>query len=436
MTTRLPPRLRPPVHLRAGLGPLAAAVLFLPACPSSDDAAPDAQVTPLADAAVASPTPDGDAAPPTDAAVPTAGATGLISIQDQQIHGAPAAGHGLSVRAELTAPPRAPDFDEQPGELTGCKAWLYDVDDDPRPAPLDQGAISVAGTSAPVPAGCVFDGAADYICPVTTGRGAATVTPMTAPTALYAIAGAALTDDDVGRHLHVAGDGDHPANGGRFAILAVPAPDSALVVNPAATGAAFSAEYTVLAGAGAAGIPLDSPADPVRDGDQVVVGIAPGGAMDIDFPDTPPIDAGDSFELDAASDALIGAIPVDGRAFSLGCGGEGGRCGEAFASIIQLETTDADLTGASPFAMPPAIDRTVVIQCASPGEGGRIEVPAGATDLLRRAGQDSPITRVRVAFMRDGFALATTPPPRPPSPVRIVAGHQVVAFTTVPAPLP
>jgi len=398
--------------------------LALSGCPSGDDADPDpdAQVEPAIDAAVS---PDAGAA----------SAIGIISIQDQQIHGAPGAGHGLSVRADFTGPTRAPDFDEMPGQPTGCKAWLHDMQDDPPPAVAgDQGTVTVAGTRATVPAGCVFNGRDAYECPVTAGRAAATVTPMKAPAALYDIAGAALGGDDVGRHLRVAGDGDRPANDGQFPILAVP-DARALVVNPAASAGSFTADYTVLAGGGASGLPLDSPADPIRDDDQVVIGIDPGGEMAFDFADTAPIDAGDAFTLDSASDALLGAIPVDGSPFAIGCSGEGGSCGEAFASIVQLETSDGDIRGSSPFALPPAIDRKVIISCATLGASGRVEVPAEAAQLLRAAHQASPITRIRVAFMRDGFQLATNPPPLPPNPVRIVAGHQIVGFTDVPGAL-
>jgi hypothetical protein len=154
--------------------------------------------------------------------------------------------------------------------------------------------------------------------------------------------------------------------------------------------------------------------------------------MDFDFPDTAPIEAGDAFTLDAASDAILGAIPVDGSAFSIGCSGAGGECNEAFASIIQLETTDGDTGGAPPFALPRSVDRKVIISCASLGESGRVDVPAGATALLAAADRASPITRVRVAFMRDGFQQVSNPPPLPPNPVRIVVGHQIVGFTDPP----
>ncbi len=406
---------------------LLSAPLALTGCPSGDDdAPPDAQTEPPADAGADAP----DAA--VDAGAATT-ATGIISVQDQVIHGFPAAGHGLSVRADFTAPGRPPDFDEMPGQPTGCKAWLYDMQDDPPPAVAgDEGTVTVAGTAAPVPDGCVFNGTDGYTCPVASGRAAATVTPMDAPAALYDLAGLALSGDDIGRHLRIAGDAEHPGNDGSFPILAVPAPTSAVVANAAAAAGAFDASYTVVAGAGAAGLPLDSPRDPVRDDDRVTIGIDPGGRMDLDFPDTAPIDAGDAFTLDAASDAVLGAIPVDGSAFSIGCSGAGGECNDAFASIIQLETTDGDTAGAPPFALPPSADRKVIITCASLGASGRVDVPAGATALLAAAHRASPITRVRVAFMRDGFQQVSNPPPLPPNPVRIVAGHQIVGFTDPP----
>jgi hypothetical protein len=401
--------------------------LALAGCPSGDDDAPspDAQVDPPADAGAGP-----DAA--TDAGV-AATATGIISIQDQVIHGFPAAGHGLSVRADFTAPGRPPDFDEMPGQPTGCKAWLYDIQGDPPPAVAgDQGTVTITGTSAPVPDGCVFNGSDGYTCPVASGTAAATVAPMDAPAARYDIAGLALSDEDIGRHLRIAGDTAHPGNDGLFPIVAVPGPTSAVVVNAAAGAGAFEASYAVVAGAGAAGLPLDSPRDPVRDDDRVIIGIDPGGGMDFDFPDTAPIEAGDAFTLDAASDAILGAIPVDGSAFSIGCSGAGGECNEAFASIIQLETTDGDTGGAPPLALPRSVDSKVIISCASLGESGRVDVPAGATALLAAADRASPITRVRVAFMRDGFQQVSNPPPLPPNPVRIVVGHQIVGFTDPP----
>jgi hypothetical protein len=406
--------------------PLAA--LALAGCSSGDDDVPPSDAQPAPADAGADAGTGADASPDAGSA---ATAVGTISIQDQVIHGFPEAGHGLSVRADFTPPGRPPDFDEMPGQPTGCKAWLYDMQDDPPPPVAgDEGTVTVAGTSAPVPHGCVFDGGGGYFCPVTSGSDApATVTPLESPAARYDLAGARLTEDDIGRQLRIAGDGDRPGNDGRFPILAVPGPSAAVVSNAAAAAGQFAASYTVVAGAGAAGLPLDSPRDPVRDDDQVVVGIEPGGGMDFDFADTAPIEAGDAFTLDAASDAILSAIPVDGSAFSIGCSGEGGDCGEAFVSIVQLETTDGDTAGAPPFALPPAADRKVIIGCATLGASGRVDVPAQAAALLRDAHRASPITRVRVAFMRDGFQAASNPPPLPPNPVRIVAGHQIVGFT-------
>ncbi|HKE20609.1 MAG TPA: hypothetical protein VKB80_37300 [Kofleriaceae bacterium] len=71
----------------------------------------------------------------------------------------------------------------------------------------------------------------------------------------------------------------------------------------------------------------------------------------------------------------------------------------------------------------------MIIGCATLGESGRGDVPAEAAQLLRAADRAAPITRIRVAFKRDGFQLATNPAPLPPSAVRIVAGHQIVGFT-------
>ncbi|AGP39742.1 hypothetical protein [Sorangium cellulosum] len=348
---------------------------------------------------------------------------GIISIQDVSILGAPQAGHGLTVQILFTAA-KAPSYEEAPGQLTGCKAWMYDVQDDPPPPLTDQGAVTISGLTGGT-LDCRFQGNG-YVCPAHSGTGEASVTPGTTGTAAYVLRGAALSADDVGRYLRVNGAAT-AANNGAFPIVAVESSETAIVANPRAAEEAFVADHVVLAGAGP--VP-NNPIDPIASGDEVVVGIEPGGAMAFEFPDLGPIAAGGEFQLDAASQSILGAVPLDGAPMTLGCAGEGGSCGAAQGTLVRITSTDGDVEGASPFAMPPPRGKQVEIQCVTLGGDGSITVPAEAMKLLQEAHQASSITRIRTAFMREGVASATNPEPQPRNTAHVLAGHGILGFAS------
>lgn len=161
----------------------------------------------------------------------------------------------------------------------------------------------------------------------------------------------------------------------------------------------------------------------------VHVSLAPGGERAWELPES-TVQPGGAFVLDEPSRALIGAVPVDGRSVTLGCAGAGGSCGRAQASIVRITTTDADVSGASPLAMPPPVRRSVEIQCAAL-DVGEITISEPAMQLLRRAHLEGALTRIRTAFMRDGVAIATNAPPAAPNRLVIAAGHAVIAYTDV-----
>jgi hypothetical protein len=87
--------------------------------------------------------------------------------------------------------------------------------------------------------------------------------------------------------------------------------------------------YQVLAGAGPVpGTPADeAPGDPLRNTDQVRVRITPGNDSPFHFPETTVAAIGGAFTPDTATLGLLDHVPLDGRAFRLGCAGEGGHCG-------------------------------------------------------------------------------------------------------------
>jgi len=347
---------------------------------------------------------------------------GLISIQDMSIHGAPQAGHGLTIQMVFTAA-RAPDYEETPGAPTGCKGWVYDMATAPPPAPTDQGAIAISGLGD-TPLQCHFEPGAGYRCPVSSGSGAASVSPGAQGIASFVVPSASFTQADVGKYLKVSGAAT-ASNNGAFAVVGVLSSSTALLHHPKATVEDFAAQYALIAGAGP--VP-NNPNDPIVRGDALTVGINPGGGLAFDFPDAGPIVAGESFVLDEPTKMLLGAIPLDGSSFALSCAGQGGSCGAAQATVVRLTTTDASTAGLSPFALPAPVAKQVDILCATIGGEGTVIVPAAAMSLLAGAHQTSPITRIRTAFMREGLAVAQSPEPLAPNPVRILAGHGMLGF--------
>jgi hypothetical protein len=385
------------------------ALTILAGCPADEDAAPDA--------------------PPVvpDAAAAASTHTGILSIQDVVLAVAPQLGPGLTVTGVFSRVARPADVDQVPGELFGgCRAWLYDVDTDPPPAIADEGRITIAGMNEPVPDGCTF-GPAGYLCPILTGTAVdAAVTPMSGP-AMYQLPGATFTADVAGRYLEIRGAAQ-PGNVGRFPIIAVPAPTTLIVGNPAAIAeTAIGAQFTVVAGAGP--VP-NNPRDPIEEDDVVTVGIEPRAGGHFDFPDA-TIEAGGAFTPDDATLALLRDFPVDGDAVTLRCDGPGGQCGDADATLALIRTSDGDITGLPPFALPPPRRKQVEILCAVDGADGALPIPGEATALIAAAHAASPITRIRVAYMREGVAFVTNALPAPPNATVIAVGHGHVGFTDV-----
>ena len=78
--------------------------------------------------------------------------------------------------------------------------------------------------------------------------------------------------------------------------------------------------------------------------------------------------------------------------------------------------------------MPAAASKQVEISCAEVEGDGVVDVSPAVSRYLQAAHQARPITRIRTAFMRNGYALVANPPPAPPNRVTIAVGHQLLAF--------
>jgi hypothetical protein len=290
------------------------------------------------------------------------------------------------------------------------------------PRETDQGKLRIGGISGGE-IQCGFANGRGYACPTAAGSASIEVVAGEGGST-YALSGARLTAADVGRYLQVSGARKASNNGG-FAILALPEPGAALVANPAASAETFDASYTIVAGAGPTPKDLYSP---FQADTNVKVALEPGGEDDFDAFEV-EITPGNIWQPDHASAARLVAVRPNGEALTLSCEGEGGDCGVAAVSLVRITTTDADVTGLSPAAMPPAKKRAVEIQCAA-SDTGTIRVPAEAMRFLKQAHEASPITRIRTAFMRDGYAFANNEAPKPANRTVVVAGRGKLGFST------
>jgi hypothetical protein len=403
-----------------GLLLLVPSAIVLPGCPMSDDpAGPAPPASGPAEAGSSSPEPLADGGQVDGATIAPATHNGLASIQDIQIANLPQAGHGLTMTFLLN-PAVPPDYEERPGEVSGCRAWAHDATSNPPPPEQDHGAIRVEGVKNG-PYTCQFLASRGYVCPTTAPASGSLVTgAANAGAASYSVPGAAFSANDVGRYLQVSG-ATTAANNGAFAIVGVVSPTEVMVANPRATAeSAAAVSYVVVAGAG------PTPNDlfqPFVAGTKVTVDIARGGAGAFDVPPT-ALTPGAPFVLDATMTDRLQHVPVTGEALTLSCA----DCGTADGTIVRITTTDGEVAGLSPVAMPAIKRKLIEIQCLALGTGS-VTVPAPAMDLLRQAHAASPITRIRTAFMRDGLAIATNAPPKAPNRIAFAVGRGVLGFS-------
>ncbi len=397
---------------------LAAVLVGCPAETLTGDTAQDAGApSSVSDAADAPQGPrEADGSDASSAARPTH--TGLVSVQDISIANLPAAGHGLTVNVFFQAA-RPPAFEETPGDVTGCRAWTYDVATAPPPADEDHGAIALAGVRGG-PLTCRFAPGRGYVCPTAAGSAVIALEAASGGAARVSVVGASFTAADVGRYLAVTGATGAP-NNGAFAIVAAPSSTELVIGNPRATAETFTSTYTVLAGAGP--VPNDV-YEPFDGNTPVHVGLTPGGGHAFDAMDV-ALAPGAAFELDGPSRAKLVEVPVTGESLTLACE----ACGKADGTIVRLSTTDGDVAGLSPVAMPAPKRKSVEIQCVALGTG-TVTVPAAAMALVRAANDASPITRVRTAFMRDGLAVRSNEAVRAPNRIALAVGRGVLGFTT------
>jgi hypothetical protein len=397
-------------------------VIAASACGSSDN---------KADASV-------DAKAPTPDAMVAAAYSGTVAVNEIQLFGAPQLGKGQQVNITFAKKnSKVKDHFDTGVPLPPCSANLVsttaadntkDTTDSAGNPEVDEGTITITGSTHPLPP-CVFSAASkDYVCASGQGSGG-----TTAPTAASATAGiftftdtsgtpATFTALHVGETLAIVGGagagtsfGITGAAGAKLGIQAAAAPPATLGawVTVAGTGLPVGAT-SAPDGSGLGAAPVF-----LADADKVKITLA--GGHDFTADATGDIEAGDNFDLDAATKALLAAKIDLGTAnpISFGCDSANTKCGAAAGTIIVIDSTNATDTTATSLGT----NGTLIgnITCAAFGDDP-VAVPAAAFKVLKGGNP----TKLRISIFRDGLSQKS----QGNNSLNVVVGHGYVAFQT------
>lgn len=347
------------------------------------------------------------------AATTPAAVVGRASLHELAYPAFPSLGQGLFIESHFSRTAAAPVFGT--GAAGECAVWSRTPEEVAADRAGDDAGLLQWSTSSAAPAlpACTYVAGTGYRC-VRAGSqvlgGTLAVGP--AGTMVYVNVNATFTDADVGAHLVLSGAASR-ASDGEYPIVAFVSPSTVVVAaSLAAEALPASAVAMVVAGRGA----TPGKADPgfLADADTASLSIAgaPGG---LDAAVAGPVEVGDDFTLDAPSQALLSAIPLDGGDFTLTCD----ACGAATVTMLVIRTTDGDLAGLAPWVLPPPSTREVVVECSAVGTGS-VTVPAAVATWLQGAGA----TRIEARYLRSGAAQVAV------DQVLVLAGHGVIGVTT------
>lgn len=397
---------------------------------------------------------DIDAPPPIDAmeidAAPVANYAGTVSIIEARLKnmgGAGVDGHGIQLGVSFINDATAvPPIAMTAGASTtsGCFVWRYTVAQLATTLGSDQGPVQInVGDADPTFPACIFQPGAGYICPdlASSGVGGTLAVGPSAGTSTFTGAtfsgGGGFSSEDVGRYLRLNGTGV-TALDTAFPIVAVASPSTVVVAGASvALSLPAAATFTTLAGVG----PIPVPSfDPMSNADTVTATKTGAGTPDVDnFTDRtlsiggPSV--GDDFILGTGPSSttptinkvLPTAIPLDGSEFVIGCD-TAADCGASIGSLINIVTTDAPVTGLSPFGFPTPMATRTQIRCVALSARD-VRVPAEISAFLRPS--SSSATRVQTTFIRGNFGPIADMN-GPTATTNFLGGHAEVGFTTAP----
>lgn len=383
-------------------------------------------------------------------APPVANYSGTISVVEARLKnmgGAGVDGHGVQIGVSFINDSTAvPPIAMTAGATTtsGCFVWRYTVAQLATTLGNDQGAVQVnVGDGSPTFPACIFQPGAGYICPDTasSGVGGTLAVGPSAGTSTFTGAtfagGGGFSAEDVGRYIRLSGTGV-AALDTAFPIVAVVSASTVVVAGASvALTLPAAATFTTLAGVGP--IPVAS-FDPLADADTITATKTGAGTPDVDnFADRtlsvggPSV--GDNFTLGTGPSSttptinkvLPTAIPLDGSEFVIGCDSTA-ECGTSIGSLINIVTTDAPVTGLSPFGFPTPVATRTQVRCVTLSSRD-VRVPAEISAFLRPS--SSSATRIQTTFIRGNFGPIGDVN-GPTATTNFLGGHAEVGFTTVP----
>lgn len=343
---------------------------------------------------------------------------GRIALEELSVDGY-GQGLDLDVRFAALANEPAPVWEESPGSDEGCKV-SYLTPPQAADVGLYEGGLEISGGTLQIPS-CTFGDGGGYVCASSIGTGGVLTMGPAPGTAVFTYGADLFSSAQLGNYLRIVGAAQS-ANNGAFPIIAVGSAKTLTIAAPTVVAETLPAS-AIWATEAASGI-VPGVADPgfLLDDDTITVRLT-AGATTLFGSFEHSIDAGDDFTLDTPSAATLGAVPLSGVSFSIGCSGAGGDCGAANYTSLVIRTTDAPLTGLGPTAMPAPVSKTIVIRCAS-ATGTTRTVPAAAAAYLTNSGA----TRVEARYARTnrvtgGMVYA---------PYAVEVGHAVAGYTTIP----
>lgn len=310
-------------------------------------------------------------------------------------------------------------YEEAPGSPFACKVFELTAEQYANQG-VNVGSFQFTIDGGPTFPPCNYvDGVTGWACSGANGTGG-DIRGVDAKAGLFSITDPKLTfgQDEVGRLVKIAG-ASQADNNGVFPVVAVDGDNTIHYQNPAAVEElAMAGNYSTHAGFGPS-----FASDPIGDDYSVTVALTAGGEGKLEDFST-NIEFGNSFSLDTASQALISNLPMDGSEFTIGCDGEGGDCGAAMATALNIEATDGvieptlQLNGEEG-GLPPPATKYVRVFCLL--LIGRVTVPAEASAYLASSGA----TRVRAFFVR----AESTEEIQKDGEVTLIMGHGIGGFT-------
>lgn len=352
--------------------------------------------------------------------------SGTIAVLDLTVSNPGITASGATVNISYTDTQVA-DVDPVVGEPTPplgqCSVWVYDVGQTSSRPGTDEGTVTISGALSPVGT-CTFDGT-DYTC--SSGGGTLpTATTISAPNAsglvtLFAT-GAFTGHDLAGARVSLSGFTNAENNGTFMVIDQDGIGNTITILHPGAVAETLTADgsFTAITGAG--------PTPAARDflGADTMVTIEKAEGTRVPGFSATLTASGEGLTLSDDS-AQPHALPVDPAAeatFSCNPGANGvcGPNGGFIAGfVLSGTTTDADITGLLPTAMPDPVTQWARFQCRGTPGANSITLPLEAMTALLGTNP----TRIETQLFRITADL------NQPFTSAIV-GHGFIGYTDVP----